>query len=433
MSNRKEFNKKVFTVKLVLILLVGIVLGVSCLFSKQIENLIGIGENEGNFVSKEVIENSKLSVHYIDVGQGDSTLICLPDGKTMLIDAGKGSASDEVINYLNALEIETIDYFVATHSDDDHVGGAKAVFDEFEIKRVYRPFQIAVGSDGQPTEYEMLGDYADDSGLNCNKATENVYEDFIEAAYTEKYVEGGTTYDAEVWCFYDGIVLNSSNTEAYTIEFFAPLKVSGYSSFDYATTKTMGYPTKSYSSHSDNNASPVILLEYNNASFMFTGDASYHVEEDFIASLETQEEARFRNIDVFQAGHHGSNTSNSQELLELITPTYVVASCGKNNSYGHPGTEFVERLEGLPHSVNDYLLVTAEIGNVIFGFQEDGSLAYTALEAGASGTIIYWWQIAVGAFVVISLIIICVKVTTNKAATAKRVVSTTKRVTRKFR
>lgn len=437
MSKTKEFNKKVFTIKLVLILVVGIILGVSCIFSKQLENLLGIGDKEGNFVSSELIQDSKLSVHYIDVGQGDSTFISLPDGKTMMIDAGTANSGEHIVNYLNNLGIKTIDYFILTHSDSDHVGGASKVFENFEIKTIYRPFQISVNKDSEtPSANEDLGIYATAIYPDaCNLVDTTVYRNFITAIYSETYVENGITKNAEVWVTYDGIVINSTmEGEEFTFEFFAPLVRSGAA--EITTESTKGYPTQFYgksSSESKNNSSPVMLLEYNEKSFMFTGDAAFAVEEDFLASLETSEKARFDNVSVFQAGHHGSNTSNSQELLELITPTYVVVSCGKDNSYGHPGTEFVSRLDSLPHSVNDYLLVTADIGNIVFGFQNDGTLSYTALKEGVAGVTIYWWQIAIGAFVVISVIILSVKVTTNKTATAKRVVSTTKRVTKKFK
>lgn len=423
MGKREEFKSKVSKVKIALILIVGVILGVSCIFSKQIESFLGIGDKSGSYVASEMIANSDLSIHYIDVEQGDSTLICLPDDKVMLIDAGKPAMAQRIVDYIQALEITTIDYFIMTHSDDDHTGGAEAVFNNFEVKNVYRPFQIAVGSNGQPTEYEMLSTYASIAELDCNKATEDAYEAFIRCAYTE--------VGATVYCSYDGLTIENVSA-GYKFEFFAPIVVDGYDAFDYSATKTIGYPTKSYDEHSDNNASPVILFEHQTSSFLFTGDAGFDVEEDLLASLSNDEKERFKNIDVFQAGHHGSNTSNSKELLELITPTYTVASC-KKSAYGHPGKYFVERLNDIPHSVNDYLLVTEEIGNIIFGFTEDGKLAYTALEAGAIQGTIYWWRIAVGAFVVITIIILSVKVTTNKKATAKRVVSTTKRVTKKIK
>lgn len=433
MSKREEFNKKVITIKLVLILVVGIILGVSCIFSKQIENLLGIGDKESGFVSSEILQDSKLSVHYIDVGQGDSTLICLPDGKVMLIDVGESYAGDEVVNYLEALEIEVIDYFVLTHSDSDHSGGVKKVFEAFEIKTIYRPFQLSVDESGAPTAHENLSAYLADSSLDCNQVDTVVYANFLKYAYTETYTEGGDIKNADVWCFYDGLVIESTTQgEEYVIEFFAPLRVQGYSSFDYTATQTYGYPTKSYGNNT-NNHSPVILLECAETSFVFTGDAEKNAERDFVNSLSTAEKDRFENVDVFQAGHHGSDTSNTEELLNLITPTYVVASCGENNKHGHPDEEVVGRIQNLPHSVNDYFLTTAESGNIVFAFKDDGTLAYTALKAGDMQVTIYWWHIAVGAFLAISIIIICVKVTTNKKATAKRIVSTTKRVSKKFR
>ena len=89
---------------------------------------------------KPVPENTEdLIVHYIDVGQGDSILVQAPTGENLLIDAGPGSSEDELIAYLDALSIETIDYFVLTHPDEDHIGGADLVFYEYTVSTVILP------------------------------------------------------------------------------------------------------------------------------------------------------------------------------------------------------------------------------------------------------------------------------------------------------
>ena len=75
---KKEFNKKVFMGKFLAILILGIVLGISYLFSAQIESFLGIGKKASGFATATELQDSDLTVHYLDVGQGDSTLILLP-------------------------------------------------------------------------------------------------------------------------------------------------------------------------------------------------------------------------------------------------------------------------------------------------------------------------------------------------------------------
>ena len=440
-TQKKEFNKKVFLGKFALIVLLGIILGVSCLFSKTIETALNIGDKESSFASLEVINESKLKVHYIDVGQGDATFIFLPDGTTMLIDAGTESASDDMVKYIEDLGVTQIDYFVLTHSDSDHSGGADEVLEAFEIKKIYRPFQIAVEKDENeqlvPVKdgdeiAEDLSEYYLLNQETCNAVSTATYRGFIIAAHNETYTINGVTYESEIIVSYDGLTIPStSGTETFLIEFFAPFKTSNTPLED--VDETFGYPVDTYGVTNRNNISPIILLEYNEKSFLFTGDAGTAVEEDLIDSLNAEERARFTNIDVYQAGHHGANNSNSQEFINLTTPDYVVVSAGKDNSYGHPTPEFIKKVKGYSHSAEDYLLRTDLISNIVFGFDSEGKLVYTAHVKGEGGTTVYWWQIALGLFVVISIIIISVKVTKNKKATAKRAVSKTRQVTRLYK
>ena len=86
-----------------------------------------------------------LYVHYIDVGQGDSELVCC-NGEYMLIDGGEPSASDELLNYLDKLGIEKLDYLVCTHAHADHCGGLDAVVEALEVETVFTSPSMLRGS-----------------------------------------------------------------------------------------------------------------------------------------------------------------------------------------------------------------------------------------------------------------------------------------------
>ena len=80
-----------------------------------------------------------LKVHYLDVGQGDSIFLELPNAENMLIDASVSAASDKIIDYIEELNYSKIDYLVATHPHSDHIGGMKAVVNNFDLGLIYMP------------------------------------------------------------------------------------------------------------------------------------------------------------------------------------------------------------------------------------------------------------------------------------------------------
>lgn len=85
------------------------------------------------------IEDASVTSHYIDVGQGDSIFIELPNNECMLIDAGEKDYSNKVVSYIKQLGYKKIDYLVGTHPHSDHIGGLKLVVNSFDIGSIYMP------------------------------------------------------------------------------------------------------------------------------------------------------------------------------------------------------------------------------------------------------------------------------------------------------
>ncbi len=98
-----------------------------------------------NLVGEEAMgyEEGTLEAHFIDIGQGDSSLIKLPNGELALIDGGPRSGRDKLESYLRAAGVDTIDYMIATHPHEDHIGGLPMVLREFNVKSVYMPDRTA--------------------------------------------------------------------------------------------------------------------------------------------------------------------------------------------------------------------------------------------------------------------------------------------------
>lgn len=262
------------------------VLSIISLFSTAINSKIsGVLSSKLHLISN----NGALIVHFVDVGQGDAIAINLPNGKTMLIDAGPVDANTTLTNYLQTNVLHTkrknfIDYFVITHPDSDHFGGAMRVLQNFSIGTIFLP------------------DFEKDSN--------NGYADLVEFVKTAKISQ--KTIE-------NNINLSQNGVE---IKFFV-----------------------STQSQSSNESCPVIKLSYLNKSFLFTGD----IDEDIEKSLVT-EVGRELDCDVLKVAHHGSKTSSCLEFLQVATPKYAVISCGVNG-YGHPTDAAINNLKAVDATI----------------------------------------------------------------------------------
>lgn len=91
-----------------------------------------------NAKAMDKIEYPTMSIHFIDVGQGNSILV-QSNNENMLIDAGENASSIKIINYLKKCDVEKLDYVIATHAHDDHIGGMKKIIDNFDINTFFMP------------------------------------------------------------------------------------------------------------------------------------------------------------------------------------------------------------------------------------------------------------------------------------------------------
>lgn len=161
-----------------------------------------------------------LQIHYIDVGQGDSTLITYK-GHSMLIDAGDNSKGTAIQYYLKGQGIQTLDYAVVTHPDADHIGGMDVIIYKFDCENVFMP--------------------------DISKDTQS-YEDVMMSVEEKKY-NVHHPYQGEEFYMDD-------------IKF------------------TVLWPTKELTSEDANDHSIVLLMEYKNLSFLFAGDAGINIMSD---------------------------------------------------------------------------------------------------------------------------------------------------------
>lgn len=240
--------------------------------------------------------DNMLVVHFLDVGQGDCEFIELPNSQCMLIDASTKEYGDDIVEAIEGYGYSEIDYVVATHPHADHIGGMSEVIDSFDIGKIYMP-----RTSSNSKSFEGLLTSISNKNLSINTA------------------KTGTTIYSD-----NGI----------NIEILSPI-----SSF-YEET---------------NDYSAVVKLEYGESSFLFMGDAEKPVENELIEKYGYD-----LDVDVLKAGHHGSRYSSSTEFLDYVTPEYTVISCAKDNSYGHPHSETIERL----NNVNTQIFRTYELGNI---------------------------------------------------------------------
>ncbi len=224
--------------------------------------------------------HSLLSVHFIDVGQGDATLIMAPSGARILIDAGPLDSEEVLLSYLAAYNVTHLDALVVSHSDSDHCGSADDVLRAMDVDLVVHS-----------------GFYKDTPA----------YADFLEAVQEEGCP----------------VLTRDTLDEGQYLDLADDLTVQVLSAYREA--------------HDSNSASIVLKVTYGSEDLLFMGDAPSGVEDWTMRNYDIDAE-------VLKVAHHGSYSSTSQEFLAEVTPRYAVIFCAAGNDYGYPHDEVIERL-----------------------------------------------------------------------------------------
>lgn len=249
-----------------------------------------------------------LEVSFIDVGQGDSSLIKTPGGSSLLIDGGEGEQyRKSVAPFLYSDSIWKVDAVMASHYHSDHAGGIVKLLAAGKAKTLLIPDV--------------------DKDRDLKKELQNTAKSHSISVVP---VNAGKR-----------ILLDDENVKLNVL-----------------------FPsTKLFKNNDDNlnNDSIVLRLDYYGLSFLFTGDLESNAEQVLVNSGKL-------DTDVLKVGHHGSSTSSSAEFLDAVTPDYAIIEAGLHNKYNHPHREVMQRLK----ERNIRIFRTDKNGNITFYADKNG-------------------------------------------------------------
>jgi competence protein ComEC len=272
-------------------------------------------------------DNPGLEITMIDVGQGDAIFLESASGTNYLIDGGSSDVSRvgtyRIQPFLLSQGVDHIDYAFVTHGDTDHISGLRELLagNKIMIRRLVLP-----DTDYEDEALEELKSLAGERGV-----------EILVMKRGDHLKEG----DLLMTCL---------------------------------------HPSPEYPATSKNAYSLVLSVTYGEFDMLFTGDLEKEGEE-LVTQLLQEQMIMFMNsdhsnvsggkhanellqpatdYDVLKVAHHGSKNSTFEEFLHIIKPEYALISCGKDNSYGHPNVELLERLS----QVESKVMITYENGAI---------------------------------------------------------------------
>lgn len=234
--------------------------------------------------------SKNLKIYFIDVGQGDSSLIITPNNKKVLIDGGGTMNSsgkfdigeNTLLPYLLDRGVRKIDYIMISHFDADHCQSLPAILNSIKVKNIIISKQAEKVS-------------------NFEKIMETVIKKKINVIVVKR-----------------GDVIKVDN---------------------YVEIKIL-YPESKLYFDDINSNSIVAKLKYNKFTMLFTGDIESKAEERIVKIAKKE-----LKCTILKVAHHGSKTSTTEEFIEAVKPEIALIGVGKNNKFGHPNKEILDRIK----------------------------------------------------------------------------------------
>lgn len=224
----------------------------------------------------------KLTVAFLNVGQGDAIFVESPTGTQMMIDGGPGAVVLRELGEVIPFYDRSIDLLLVSNPDADHIAGFIDILRSFKVNAVVEPGTIGASSDYR------------------------AFEELIKEEEARRIVAQR------------GQILHLGGGAYFEILF----------------------PDRDVSGLDTNDGSIIGKLVYGNTSFLFPGDAPAAIE-NYLSYVDKKR----LDVDVLKVGHHGSKTSTGDALLGFASPAMAVISAGNGNRYGHPHAEVLERLK----------------------------------------------------------------------------------------
>ncbi len=272
-------------------------------------------------------ESPRFEIDVLDVGQGDGILIQTEEGEHFFVDGGSSDVKQvgiyRILPFLKSKGIASIKGWILSHADQDHISGFLELLEA-----------------GYPIEYVIVGE-----GMVRDEASEKLLYLVKKAGCRVIFAKPGMKFGMRKGD------LQGKDDLIFTV--FHP------KSQEMTEEKNL----------ERNGNSLVISLEYHGFTGIFTGDIGEKEEAQMVKEREIETWMRsnkIKKIDFYKGAHHGSNRSNSQQFLEMLSPKLAVISCGKGNSYGHPGAEAMERLR----DTANHVLCTMDHGEISVQFSK---------------------------------------------------------------
>lgn len=257
------------------------------------------------------VPSGGFEIDYLDVGQGDGSLLWTDDGIVCFVDGGSADVSGvgtyRILPFLKSKGIRRVDYWLLSHLDEDHVSGF------YEALEAGYPVGAVIIAEQMPEDEEKT-----------------------------RLLETLSMHEIPVITVREGDSMQLHKTTGAMLRFLAPVGATSFSD--------------------RNGASLVCLYEDAHVRALWTGDVGRQQEEWLLAG------GRLPEIDIYKAAHHGSEYSNSEGFLKALSPKLSVISCSEKNRYGHPGAEAVEHME----AAGSRILYTMKSGRIRVRRTKDG-------------------------------------------------------------